>query len=108
VSKLNEQRGKIDSHILSGLKDVADPELRDSIVNNHFGKQPGDPGYVDEFTSLHHVLNAQSRDIDQKRRETDLTIDEKQNTVDKIKVGRNVNSTISDTVENWKTEPYDK
>jgi hypothetical protein len=101
MTQLNEQKNKIDSKTLEGLKDIDNPDLRNSILRDHFGKNPGDPGYMDELNALHHVLNAQSRDINQRRIETDLTIDEKQNTVDKIKVGKRVNEAIANTVEDW-------
>jgi len=100
-SQLNAKTNKMDSQIMGGTKDISDPQLRASIIDRHFGKSPGDPGYMDGPTAWKHVLDAQSRDIDQKRIQTEHSILESGDKVDKIKTGRDVNSAIAGIVENW-------
>lgn len=94
TGQLNQEKNKIDSHVLPIIKDM-DPQSAAEVNYRRFTLKPGQPGYMDDKEVLDRSYKAQAPDVAIQRSRAQFELYEANNKLTKEQAQQNLNESIA-------------
>lgn len=102
MSKLNENKNRVDTEYFNALKQIPDDQTRAIANHRRFGLQPGQPGYMDDEEARYNAATWEAHNLNRQKYERELSISEKEGNADKRTAQQQVNQTIAETISGWR------